>query len=313
MQKMKTYINTLLLFFSLTILSQNNQRNKNHYQTAQYVLKTSFNSIPADFRYLGKEISDDWKRTGYYAAGILGLVAADKFTTKVWQNHIEPNIDYNLPDITPNFLKGSANSWLKNNNAYLTYPLIGLYFGSVISKKEKGQFASINTFKAIAYSTLISHITLKTIFGRARPHEPLNSGLAPIGFDNSDFTSNNWDFGNSRGGVYILSSQKGSAFPSLHVTAYFAIAKVIQMEYDNYWVPYGLMGIAFASNIGGHNHWFSDMILGSIVGTLIGRSIVKSSWKARGILNKKKDKKITLNYTPRISPEFTGLRITSTF
>ena len=49
------------------------------------------------------------------------------------------------------------------------------------------------------------------------------------------------------------------------------------------------------------------------LGTLIGRSIVRSSWKARGILEKNKNRKISLNYTPRISSEFTGLRIVGTF
>ncbi|WP_297815818.1 hypothetical protein [uncultured Polaribacter sp.] len=85
------------------------------------------------------------------------------------------------------------------------------------------------------------------------------------------------------------------------------------MEYDNYWIPYGVMSAVFFSNVKGHQHWFSDMVAGAIVGTLIGRSVVRSSWKARGILDRTKPKKITLSYTPQFSPEFTGLRIVGTF
>jgi hypothetical protein len=64
----------------------------------------------------------------------------------------------------------------------------------------------------------------------------------------------------------------------------------------------------FLNNIDGHQHWFSDMFVGGLVGTLIGRSIVRSSWKARGILDKK-ERKISLNYIPQFSSQFTGLKI----
>ena len=111
--------------------------------------------------YLGKEFSDDWKKTGYYAAGILGLIATDKITTKAWQNYVEPNVRYTLPDITLKPFKSSKNLWLKGENSYLTYPIMGLYFGSLFANNEKGQFVGINAFKAIAYSTLITQITLK--------------------------------------------------------------------------------------------------------------------------------------------------------
>jgi membrane-associated phospholipid phosphatase len=305
--KVRFHTNWLLLFFSISILSQNQAKNKNHFQTAGAVIKTSFNSIPNDFIFLGKEFSDDWKKTGYYAAGILGLIAADKITTKGWQNYIEPNIKYKLPKITPNFLRQSKNVWINGENSYLTYPIIGLYVGSLLANKEKGQFAAINSFKAIAYSTLITQFALKTIFGRNRPNRPLDSEIIP-----EPWTNNNWDFFNKRNG-YLFADAAGTALPSMHATGYFAIAKVIQMEYDNYWIPYGVMSIAFLSNIDGHNHWFSDMVVGGLVGTLIGRSIVRSSWRARGILEKKKEKKISFNYTPSFSSEFTGLKIVGTF
>tara|TARA_R110002126_G_scaffold286935_1_gene439219 strand:- start:4001 stop:4930 length:930 start_codon:yes stop_codon:yes gene_type:complete len=300
----------LVILVLCSVLKTNGQNatdtiHRNHFQTAGYVFKTSFNSIPSDFIFLGKELSDDWKKTGYYAAGILGLIATDKITTKAWQNYVEPNIQFSLPTITPRFLDGSRNLWLKSDNAYLTYPIIGLYFGSLFANSEKGQFVGINSFKAIAYTTLINQIALKTILGRNRPFPRDNT---TINYDPANFTDNNWDFFNSRNGTYIYGGPWGSALPSTHATTYFALAKVIQMEYDNYWIPYGVMSIAFLSNIDGHQHWFSDMVVGGLVGTLIGRSIVRSSWKARGILDKKQ-RKISLNYVPQFSPQFTGLRI----
>ncbi|MBG7611711.1 phosphatase PAP2 family protein [Polaribacter sp. BAL334] len=310
---MKTLLHLCLLFVTIASFSQNQPKDRNHLQTFGHVVKTSFNTIPSDFVYLGKEFSDDWAKTGYYAAGILGLIATDKITTKFWQDNVEKTIDYRLPNITPHFLRDSKNEWIKGVNAYLTYPVIGVYIGSLIANNEKGQYVGVNAFKAIAYSTLITQVTLKTVFGRNRPDEPLNSGISPQPeFPNGGFTNNNWDFFNGRD-KYILSHPRGSAFPSMHVTTYFALAKVLQMEYDNYWVPYSLMTVVFFTNVGAHNHWISDMVLGGVVGTLIGRSIVRSSWRARGILEKNKNQRLTLNYIPQFSSEFTGLRIVGNF
>ena len=148
---------------------------------------------------------------------------------------------------------------------------------------------------------VISQLALKTIFGRKRPNNPLNSDIIEY-----PWTNNNFDFFNPRK-TYLYSSHEASAFPSLHATAYFAIAKVFQMEYNNYWIPYGFMSLVFLADIKGHLHWVSDMVVGGILGTLIGRSIVKSSWKARGVLKDNK-KEFSINYTPLISKEFTGLR-----
>jgi membrane-associated phospholipid phosphatase len=157
----------------------------------------------------------------------LGLIAFDKITTKAWQNYVEPNIQYTLPDITPEFLKGSKNLWIVGENAYLTYPIMGLYFGSLFANSEKGQFVGINAFKAVAYSTLITQVALKTVLGRNRPFLRTNTS---INYDPSYFTNNNWDFFNSRNGTYIYGHPSGSAMPSMHATTYFALAKVIQME-----------------------------------------------------------------------------------
>jgi len=236
------------------------------------------------------------------------LIATDKITTNFWQKHIETNINYSLPNITPKFLENTNLLWLKKMNAFATYPIIGIYLGSLITNNEKGQFVGANALKAITYSTLITQVTLKSIFGRNRPENPLNTNTK-----GDPFTNNNWDFFNSRQNTIILGDPKGTALPSMHVTTYFALAKVLQMEYDNYWIPYGLMTVVFFSDVKGHQHWFSDMVAGGIVGTLIGRSIVRSSWRARGILDTTKKGRLSLNYIPQFSSEFTGLRIVGNF
>lgn len=308
---MKTIKITLLIIILLSFYSLNSQNNKkvkkdNIFQTSGKVIKNSILTIPGDFVFMGKEISNDWKKTGYYAAGVLGLIAVDKITTKFYHNSIEPNINYKLPNIGL-FGRGRGKEWISGENAYLTYPVIAIYLGSFLTNQEKGQYAGINALKAIQYSGLITQLGLKTLFGRNRPNRPLSEpAVAP-------FTNNNWDFFNARKELYFASPE-GSALPSLHTTTYFALAKVFQMEYNNYWIPYGLIGIAWLSDIKGHNHWISDVVLGGIVGTIIGKSIVLSSWKKRGISDAPtKEKHISYNIIPQYSPEFTGVRIVGSF
>jgi len=298
----KHFKRILFLFITCNLYSQSNTI----FKTSGNVIKNSVLSIPDDFKFMGKEISNDWKKTGYYIGGIVGLIAVDKITTNFLHNNLEPYLNYDLPNIS--FVNSSSShKWLVGDNAYMSYPIIGNYVFSFFSNSERGQYASINALKAIQYSTIITQLGLKTVFGRNRPHRPLSSpATAP-------WTNDNWDFFNKRK-EYLFSSAEASAFPSLHTTAYFAIAKVFQMEYDNYWIPYGFMSVIYLSEMKKHNHWVSDLVVGGIVGTLIGKSIVLSSWKRRNINGQiQKEKSISFNIVPQYSSEFTGLHIVGTF
>ncbi|NJB83244.1 phosphatase PAP2 family protein [Wenyingzhuangia aestuarii] len=273
--------------------------------TATNVIKTSFKTIPSDFVYMGKNVSEDWKKTALYTGIVASLVLVDKPVTKFYQQEIESRIKYTIPDIT---IGDTTFPWVSGNDAYMFYSMSGIYLGSLFGGYEKGQYAAINGFKALTYSILISHVMLKTVFGRARPHVNLASGYT----DNDTTTGNPFNFFNSRDGEYVFSKQNGTAMPSLHATAFFAMAKVFQMEFDNYWIPYSFAGIVFLAEIKEHRHWVSDMVAGGIIGTVIGRSIVKSSWKARGILPNK-EKSIAFQWIPSISSRFNGLTMLATF
>ena len=308
---MKTTKRTLLITFILTTFLLNAQnktivKKDNIFQTSGKVIKNSILTIPSDFFFMGKEVSNDWKKTGYYVGGIVGLIAIDKVTTNFLHKHLEPNLTYDLPDIS--FINKTSNhKWLLGDNAYMSYPIIGNYLFSFFTNKERGQYASINALKAIQYSTIITQLGLKTVFGRNRPNRPLSeTAIEP-------WTNNNWDFFNKRK-EYLFSSAEASSFPSLHTTAYFAIAKVFQMEYDNYWIPYSFMSVIYLSEMKKHNHWVSDLVVGGIVGTLIGKSIVLSSWKKRnidGFIQKKKN--ISFNIVTQYSNNFKGMHLVGTF
>lgn len=288
-----------LFVFSTTIVhAQDSLMHKkdNFLKTSGKVLKNSVLSVPRDFAFMGKEVSADWRKTGLYTLGALNLILTDKITTRFLQNHIEPNINYTLPNIS--VFKGRNNvDWLSGNDAYMSYSIIGLYLGSLLTNNEKGQYAAINAFKAVTHSIIITQLGLKTIFGRNRPYRPLSEAEGNV----APWTTDNFDFFNKRG-AYLTSDAQASSFPSLHATAYFAIAKVFQMEYDNYWIPYGVMSVVFLADLKGHNHWVGDMVIGGVVGTIIGRSIVKSSWKIRYGTTERKKKNYAVNFVPQFSP-----------
>jgi hypothetical protein len=72
------------------------------------------------------------------------------------------------------------------------------------------------------------------------------------------------------------------------------------------------MTAVFLAEIKEHRHWVSDMVAGGIIGTVIGRSIVRSSWKARGLLPDK-EKEIAIQCIPSVSSKYNGLTLVATF
>ncbi|MDG1805065.1 phosphatase PAP2 family protein [Flavicella sp.] len=316
---MKKFSIILCLFISflnygqIDSLNYKKERKENRFKVAGRVIKNSVITIPGDFGEMGHSISKDWKTSVFYAVGILGLIATDHYTTTFLHETIEPAIDYTLPDITIG--KNNNFPWLSGEDAYIAYPLIGLYAGSFIVNNEKGQRAAANAIKSMAYSFVITHLALKAIMGRNRPHRSLADN-EPVEYP---FTRDNWDFFNAKGvhgGVTAL----GTAMPSLHATAYYAVAKVIQMEYDNYWIPYGFVTLVFMANMKDHNHWVSDMLVGGLIGTVIGRSVVLSSRKQiekdkNKLALKKSSNKLEFRkqLIPQISSSFLGLQFVASF
>lgn len=286
-------------------------KKETRFQIATTVLKNSILAVPGDFTEMGHTVSKDWKRTAIYAGGIVGLIAADKITTGFLHDRIEPTIDYSLPRID---VLQTKVDFLDGNNAYILYPILGLYAGSLAINNQRGQTAAVNAVKAITYSYVISHLVLKTVFARNRPQRELNDNKTVI----APWTKDNWDFGNYHP-VYFKSKEGGTALPSFHATFYFSVAKVFQMEYNNYWIPYTIVTGVFLADIKGHNHWVSDLLVGGLVGTIIGRSVVISSRKQ---IEKNKSTALNLNprkfrmskqLIPQISSSMIGLHFVGSF
>jgi hypothetical protein len=280
----------------------------NRFKVAGSVLANSVISVPGDFSAMGHTISSDWKRTAIYTAGIIGLIAVDRHTTGFWHDNVEPNIKYSLPKIE------STIPHVIGTDSYIVYPIIGLYAGSLAINNKKGQVVAVNAIKSLAYSYVISQVVLKTIASRKRPQRRVNDNN-PV---EEPWTKDPWDFGNYNQ-IHLTHGGDATSFPSFHSTSYFAVAKVFQMEYNNYWIPYTFVTAVFLSDIKSHDHWVSDLLVGGLIGTIIGRSIVISSRKqmAKKESNafNENPKKFSMQkqLIPQISNSMIGLQFIGTF
>lgn len=303
----------LVLMQSITTFSQVDTliiKKENRFKVAKSVLANSIKSVPGDFVEMGHNISSDWQRTAIYAGGIVGLIAADKYTTGFLHDTFEPNVDYQLPKI--DVLKVGLD-WADGNNAYILYPIIGLYAGSFIANDRKGQQTAINAVKAVTYSYVISHLILKTLIARNRPQRSVNDDKPAL----DPWTKDQWDFGNFHP-VYFPSRADGTSFPSFHATFYFSVAKVFQMEYNNYWIPYAFATGVFLADMKSHQHWVSDLVVGGLIGTIIGRSVVRSSRKqiekSNNAIGYNPNKfKMTKQLIPQITTNQVGLHFIGSF
>ena len=311
---MKSYTLIFFSILSVSCFSQNDSleiKKDNRFKVAGSVFADSFLSIPGDFSAMGHNVSSDWKRTAIYTAGIIGLIAVDKQTTGFMHDKIEPNIDYSLPDINPK----NGIPHVTRDDAYILYPIVGLYAGSLIINNRKGQVVAVNAVKSLAYSYVITQLVLKTITSRNRPQRKINDDNPVV----EPWTKNPWDFGNYDKINFAAGPNGGTSFPSFHTTAYFAVAKVFQMEYNNYWIPYTFVTAVFLSNIKGHEHWVSDLLVGGLVGTIIGRSIVISSRKqmakneSSAFNDNPKKFRMQKQLIPQISNSMIGFHFIGTF
>lgn len=145
-----------------------------------------------------------------------------------------------------------------------------MFAAGVLTQNVRLQEAGILTTKAILGSYVVSHLVLKTVFGRHRPNQPLKGGELV-----EPFTRDPWDFFNWHP-VYFDSDAYGTAFPSWHFALYFAIDRVMRLQFANVWIPYTLSMFPRLYEMDGHRHWVSDMVAGAAIGTFVGTVVFEN-------------------------------------
>lgn len=259
------FIFIILIIQSVPVRGDENQNNKILDMTLMgAVIKDQAKTVGGEFKDILHSPFESKKKTLKWGLLIGGLVLIDKPLTQYFQQHVEPALGWKLDSINKTFAGADG---------YIVYGLGTHYLGSVMFGNARGQQASLMASKAMAYSVIFTHMILKPIFGRTRP----SSDLASCPTVTAPYTCDPYDFGHH----YVPNVgpvADGSAMPSFHFTMYFSVARVYQLTYDNYWIPYGLAVLAATSNIEGHKHWVSDMVAGSALGILIGTKVYKHSY-----------------------------------
>jgi membrane-associated phospholipid phosphatase len=154
-----------------------------------------------------------------------------------------------------------------------------LYSGGLIFRdsytKETGQILA----EALILNGIFT-IGLKAIFGRARPFT--NDGLSDISFLEFEFATNE------------------NSLPSGHTSTAFTVATVLSERVNNIYASvifYSLASLTAYQRVYSDVHWFSDTLLGAILGTFVGLKVVKLY---EG--NKPIEKGYNINIFPKVTP-----------
>ena len=161
----------------------------------------------------------------------------------------------------------NSNSWdeifsysKQFGDGRVTLPIAGIfYLAGEIFHDEKSRDTGISALESFIFSGIICQ-TLKVLAGRSRPYRGEGSGkfYGPT-FDNAKLS-----------------------LPSGHATVAFSLASVVASEYDILLVDisaYTIASLTALSRVYHDKHWTSDVALGAVIGTLVGRAVVYQNKK----------------------------------
>lgn len=124
---------------------------------------------------------------------------------------------------------------------------------------ERAQNTGVLGFRAMANTVIMVH-ALKLATQRSRPS--LKNGMLKDNADAEFF-------------------EGGDSFPSGHAAQAWALATVVAQQYRHRrWVPiaaYGLAGFVASSRVSGRRHYLTDVALGSLLGHMVGRYVVRQA------------------------------------
>ncbi|MCD6115783.1 phosphatase PAP2 family protein [bacterium] len=211
-------------------------------------IKEDINIVISDNKKFCSGITDfkrnDLIKLGIITGGTFLLFSVDRDLKQFAQNH-----------------KSSQNDKIFNfdsfyGNSYTAGFTLGIYGAGLILKDKNVRRAGLKSMEAFVYSGMVTTV-LKILIGRRRPY----------GGDSN---------------LFFKPFQKESLYKSLpsgHTTVSFAVSSVLAESVDNslwkiFW--YGSAGMVAASRVYHNAHWFSDVVLGGIIGYSVGSFIIKS-------------------------------------
>ena len=196
----------------------------------------------------------DWATFGVVTASVAALFLVDEPVQEAFQDWNE-NAGTSGERISANFLE----PW---GAEYSLAVMGGLMGYGLLANNRKSQSTALLAGESFVLASLVLQIP-KRLIGRARP----NAADDPFQL-NGPF--------------------QGSALPSGHTTAVFAVASVIANQYSHTptvpIIAYSIATAAGLSRIYDNRHWLSDIVGGAALGIAVGNLVSSKHNNARRIV-----------------------------
>ena len=117
-------------------------------------------------------------------------------------------------------------------------------------------------------------------------------------------------------GAYSFHPFEGRSFPSGHATQAFAVASVIATSYDQAWVKvasYGVATLVAYERVRRGKHFPTDVVVGAVIGTSVGRSVVHFNRRLRSGEPEPEAKSTRLTFAPLVAGGTYGVSATLEF
>lgn len=163
----------------------------------------------------------------------------------------------------------------------------GLYGGGVLADQPELRAIGADAGMAILISRVAIDLPLKALTGRTRPID-------------------------GEGSHHFKFFGKGDSFPSGHATQAFAIASVVAAHTDKIWLQggaYGLATLVGLARVQRREHWLSDVVAGGLLGTAVGRIVVRTNTRLRNDA----PGAVKIAVLPAFGPDFRGLTVSARF
>lgn len=189
----------------------------------------------------------EWVDFSLAAAGIGAVMLVDKPVYEEVQRNRTASID-DMAQVVESF------------GSYPSFGIMGAFYaaGSLL-EDERAKRVAMDAFSSSLVGAGIIMTTMKVVVGRRRPGETGEAyHFRPFGGDHS--------------------------FPSGHTAQAFSLASVIAESYDERWVDltsYGIATLVGLARVEQGAHFPSDVLAGAIIGTVVGKSIVRYHQGAR--------------------------------
>jgi len=146
--------------------------------------------------------------------------------------------------------------WLQYSGDYpaIAGMLGGSLLGGMIFHNEEAKSLAVDAGEALVISNVVFTEPLKQVIGRSRPHD-------------------------AQGPWHFKPFSGNASMPSGHSTTAFSLAAALSEHFENApaaAIPsYTIASIVAFSRVRGSDHFVSDVVIGAIIGTVSGRTVVK--------------------------------------